>query len=522
MAQERLAMKDIKELLRLRFGLGLSQRQTAKASGFGRTTVQEYEERARLGNLTSVEEFEKLSSDEIYKRLGFKGGPGLAASPPSSTKALPDWQKVREELCRHKHVTMLLLWTEYKEQHPEGYKYSQFCDLYKQWSKKLSLTMRQEHKAGEKTFIDYAGSTIDIVDSETGEVNPAQVFVSCLGGSSYVYAEATMSQAMCDWLMSHRRMVEFYGGVSEILVPDNLKSGVTKPDRYEAGVNKAYVEFCEHYGTCVIPARSGKPKDKAKAEVSVQVVSRWIIAALRNRTFYSFAELNEAIRELLTRINDRKMRHIGKSRFEMFESMEKPVLKPLPEKAYEFGEWKKATANIDYHIEFSDVFYSVPHQMTGQTLWVRGTNSVIEIYKNLERIASHRRSFRRGKYVTEPSHRPVAHQEHAKWTPERITNWANSKGDSVGEFVKRLIARKAHPEQGFRASLGIIRLADKYGETRLQSACAKAIRIESISYQTVKNMLANNVESLNPTDEELQRTLFDINHENVRGGSYYH
>ena len=520
MAQERLAMRDIKELLRLRFGLKLSQRQTAKASGYGRTTVQEYEERARRGNLTSVEEFEKLSAEEIYERLGFKAA--VTAVPQNNTKPLPDWKQVREDICRHKHVTMLLLWTEYKEQHPEGYQYSQFCDLYKQWSKKLSLTMRQEHKAGEKTFIDYAGSTIDIVDSETGEVNPAQIFVSCLGGSSYVYAEATMSQGMCDWLMSHRRMVEFYGGVSEILVPDNLKSGVTKADRYEAGVSKAYVEFCEHYGTCVIPARSGKPKDKAKAEVSVQIVSRWIIAALRNRTFYSLGELNEAICELLIKINNRKMRHIGKSRFELFESMEKSVLKPLPARAYEFGEWKKVTANIDYHVEFDDVFYSVHHKLTGEILWVRGTNSVIEIYKNLERIASHRRSFRKGKYVTEPSHRPVAHQEHAKWTPERIVSWANSKGDVVGDFVKKLIASKAHPEQGFRSSLGIIRLAEKYGDTRLQTACAKAIRIESINYQTVKNMLANNVESLGATDDEIQKTFFDINHENVRGGSYYH
>jgi transposase len=521
MAQERLAMKDIKELLRLRFGLGLSQRQTAKASGFGRTTVQEYEERAKRGNLTSVEEFEKLSADEIYERLGFKCKPGFA-TVPLSAKPLPNWKQIREDICRHKHVTMLLLWTEYKEQHPEGYQYSQFCDLYKQWSKKLSLTMRQEHKAGEKIFIDYAGSTVDIVDSDTGAVKTAQIFVSCLGGSSYVYAEATMSQGMCDWLMSHRRMVEFYGGVSEILVPDNLKSGVTKADRYEAGVNKAYVEFCEHYGTCVIPARSGKPKDKAKVEVSVQIVSRWIIAALRNRTFYSLAELNEAIRELLIRINNRKMRHIGKSRLELFDSLEKTLLKPLPSKPYEFGEWKKVTANIDYHIEFSDVFYSVPHHLTGESLWVRGTNSVIEIYKNLERIASHRRSFRKGKFITDPSHRPVTHQEHAKWTPERIVSWATSKGDIVGEFVKKLIASKAHAEQGFRSSLGIIRLADKYGEIRLRAACAKAIRIESINYQTVKNMLVNNMESLRPTDEELQKSFFEIDHENVRGESYYH
>lgn len=519
MAQERLAMRDIKELLRLRFKVGLSQRQTAKASGFGRTTVQEYEARAIAGNLTNPDEIEKLSTEEVYKRLGFKSQV-IFPSVEAGTTPLPDWRKIREDLSRHKHTTLMLLWTEYKEEHPDGFQYSHFCDLFALWKKKVTVVMRQEHKAGEKTFIDYAGSTIDIIDAETGEVRPAQIFVAALGASSYVFAEASWTQTLPDWLMSHRRMVEYFKGVTQILVPDNLKSGVTKPNRYEAKINRAYQEFAEHYDTCVIPARVRKPKDKAKVEVSVQVVSRWIIAALRNKKFYSLEELNEAIAGLLKKINERKMRHIGKSRLELYKQIDRPALKPLPQRPYEFGEWKEVTVNIDHHVEYGDAFYSTPHQLVQTTVWVRATNAVVEIYQNFERIFAHRRTYIKGKYVTEPSHRPIAHQEHAKWTPERIIGWAGSKGDIIGEFVKRLIERKVHREQSYRSALGVIRLCDKYGSERMQLACQKAIRIESISYQTINNMLKNGMEKMAPTDEELQMNLFS-NHENVRGEKYY-
>jgi len=519
MAQERLAMRDIKELLRLRFKVGLTQRQTAKASGFGRTTVQEYEARALAANLIDPEEIEKLSTEEVYKRLGFKSQTVIPAVE-AGTKFVPDWRKIREDLSRSKHATLMLLWSEYKEEHPDGFQYSHFCDLYGDWKKKVTVVMRQEHKAGEKTFIDYAGTTVDIIDAETGEVRPAQIFVSALGASSYIFCEASWTQALPDWLMSHRRMVEYYGGVTYILVPDNLKSGVTKPDRYEAKINRAYQEFAEKYGTCVIPARVRKPKDKAKVEVSVLVVSRWIIAVLRNRKFYSLEELNEAIAVLLEKINHRKMRHIGKSRYELYIELDKPALKALPERPYEYGEWKEVGVNVDYHVEYADAFYSTPHQLAQTKVWVRATNTVVEIYQNFERIFAHRRTYIKRKYVTDPSHRPVAHQEHAKWTPERIVGWAKSKGDIVGEFIKLLIEKKAHPEQGYRSALGCVRLADKYGNDRLALACQKAIRIESISYQTVKNMLKNGLEKVPATDAELQMNLFS-DHENVRGEGYY-
>jgi len=510
-------MHDIKELLRLRFGLGLSQRQTAKASGLKRTTVQNYEAKALAANLINPDEIDRLSIDEIYLRLGFSAS-GEPEAP--SAKPLPDWNQIHEDLLRHKHTTLMLLWTEYKEANSNGYQYSQFCDLYRLWKKKISLVMRQEHKAGEKTFIDYAGSTIDIFDAETGEVRAAQIFVAALGASSYVFAEATWTQTLPDWLMSHRRMVEHFQGVTEILVPDNLKSGVTKADRYEAKVNRSYQEFAQHYGACVIPTRVKKPKDKAKAEVSVQVVSRWIIAALRHKKFYSLEELNSAIAILLERVNNRKMRHIGKSRHELYVELDKPALKALPQRPYEYGEWKEVTVNIDYHVEYDEAFYSTPHQLVQTAVWIRATNSVVEIYRNFERVFAHRRTFIKRKYVTEPSHRPVAHQEQAKWTPERITGWAGSKGNDIGEFVKRLIERKVHPEQSYRSALGIIRLTEKYGADRMQLACQKAIRIESISYQTIANMLKSGMEKIPPTDNEIQINLFS-DHENVRGGSYY-
>ena len=521
MAQERLAMRDIKELLRLRFKLGLSQRQAAKASGLGRTTIQEYETRARAANLIDPDEIEKLSAEEVYQRLGFNGSIEAQAVPVREAKPLPDWNVVREDLSRHKHTTLMLLWTEYKETYPNGYQYTQFCELYNRWKKKVTLTMRQEHKAGEKTFIDYAGSTIDVVDAKTGEVQAAQVFVAALGASSYVYVESSWTQSLPDWLMSHRRMVEYFEGVTEILIPDNLKSGITIPDRYEAKINRAYREFADHYGTCVIPARVRKPKDKAKAEVSVQVVSRWIIAALRHKTFYSLEELNAAITVLLEKINHRKMRHIGKSRQELYETLDKPALKALPERPYEYGDWKQVGVNIDYHFEYDNAFYSVPYQLVGTRLWVRATCTVIEVYKDFQRVFAHRRSYIKGKYVTEPSHRPISHQEHTKWTPERIIAWASSKSGSIGEFVKRLIQSKAHPEQGYRAALGCIRLSDKYGIDRLTMACQKAIRIESFSYKTISNMLKSGMEKVSPTDDELQMSFLS-DHENVRGQNYYH
>jgi transposase len=338
-----------------------------------------------------------------------------------------------------------------------------------------------------------------------------------------VFAEATASQALPDWLLSHRHMFEYFGGVTQIIVPDNLKSGITKPDRYEATINESYRELAEHYGSCVIPARVRKPKDKAKVEVSVQVITRWIIMALRKRMFYSLAELNAAIRELLVRVNGRKMRHIGKSRRELFEQFDKPALKPLPAKPYEFGLWKRVRVNVDYHVVYDNSFYSVPHQLIGKELWLRASANNIELYQDLQRVCAHRRTHIKGRYQTEPSHRPKAHQEHLKWTPERITDWAGAKGAHVKLFIAKLIASKAHPEQSYRSAMGCIRLADKYGVDSLNKACEKALALGSYRYQTVNNMLKNGMEKVSESSNQKNKFKEQFTGpENTRGSEYYH
>ena len=524
MAAERLAMKTIKELFHLRFQLKLSQEKVKQRLGCGKATVYDYEQRAKKAGLDTYEKIEVLTEDELLLRLNLKTKSQCFWAPlRKEENLLPDWSYIKTELSK-KHVTLALLWEEYKEEHPEGYSYSQFCVHYRRWRETLSVTMRQEHKAGEKVFVDYAGSTVDIISPTTGEVRSAQIFVGVQGASNYTFVEATWSQSLSDWLMSHRRMFEFFNGIPQILVPDNLRSGITKPDRYEATVNRSYQDLAEHYGTCVIPARVKKPKDKAKAEAGVLLASRWILAALRNKTFYSLPELNEAIEVLLEKLNNKKMRHYKKSRRELFEIIDKPVLGKLRSTPYVFSEWKQARVNIDYHIVFDDHFYSVPYQLVKAEVSIRATSQTIEVFYKSKRVASHLRSHRKGKFTTDPDHRPKAHQAQTEWTPERIINWAKQKGENIGLFVQNLITTKAHPEQAYRAALGVIRLSDKYGPHRLNQACGNAIAIGAISYRTVKNMLGNNMDKVDQTKNiktDKQQDFF-VTNENVRGKDYYH
>jgi len=517
-------MKTIKRLLELRFQAKLSQIQVARSLGCGKTTVVDYEKRAIKYGLSDYATIQNFSEEELLIRLGLNSDSVFSSTPLRKDKFLPEWSSLHQELGK-KHVTLALLWSEYREEHSAGYSYSQFCEHYRRWQQKLSVVLRQEHKAGEKVFVDYAGTTIGIVDLKTGEIKASQIFVGVLGASSYTFVEATWTQTLPDWLISHRRMLEFFFGVPQILVPDNLKSGITKPDRYEADVNRSYQEFAEHYGTCVIPARSRKPRDKAKAEAGVLVASRWIIAALRSKIFHSLEDLNEAIVPLLERINNKKMRYVNKSRKELFEDIDRPALGTLRQTPYQYAEWKKARVNIDYHIVYHDHFYSVCYQLVKQVVHIRATALIIEIFYKSKRIASHHLSFKKGGYTTDPNHRPPSHQAHLKWTPERIINWGKSKGDNVGLYIESLITSKAHPEQGYRAALGVIRLADKYNSYRLNQACGNAIAIGVISYQTVKNMLKNGMDQVAPPSNkktnEKQQDFFTSN-ENVRGRNYYH
>ncbi|MFZ4405461.1 MAG: IS21 family transposase [Pseudobdellovibrionaceae bacterium] len=524
MARERLAMRDIKEIFRLRFGLKLSQREVAKICGCGKSTVQEYEKRAFTAGLTELVQIEELPVEELRKKLGENLDAITAVQNlEMPERALPNWAEIREELVKDKNVTLMLLWTEYKQAHPEGYQYTQFCEHYRRWKKThLGLSMRQEHVAGEKTFVDYAGSKMNIIDASTGEVKEANIFVGVLGASSYTYAEATWTQNVCDWISSHVRMFDYFGGASSIIVPDNLASGIKKSNRYEAKVNSSYQEMAQHYGSCVIPARVKKPKDKAKAEVAVQVVQRWILAALRKKTFFSLEELNQNIFQLVDQINLRKMKAYGKSRRDLFLEFDRPSLQKLPTNKFEYGQWKLATVNIDYHVSFEKNFYSVPHDLTQKKVEIRATDKAIEIFFNLKRVASHKRSYLENRYITNSDHRPKAHQAMAEWTPDRMIKWAEESGESVSEFAKQMISRRMHPEQSYRSLLGVLRLGDKYGKARLNKACERSLSVKSISYQTVKNILERGMDQLKLKNEKDEQINMFSEHENVRGPDYYH
>ena len=536
MAQERLAMRNIQKLLRLHFLEEKSNRAISRALAIGLTTVHDYLHRAKSNGLTEWSMIEPLSEIELETRLGFKKQSVFSLGVPLRGEVMPDLVYLHKEMSRPS-VTLALLWTEYRENQPQGYGYTQFCEHYRRLTKKLSVVMRQNHKAGEKTFVDYCDG-LWLIDAKTGERHQTDLFVGALGASSYTFAEATMSQTSSEWISSHVKMWNYFGGVTEITVPDNLKSGVTKPDRYEPLLNETYQEACDHYGTCVIPARSAKPRDKAKVEAAVLVAQRWILARLRNRLFTSLTEMNEAIEECLEILNNRKIKHLGRSRRELFDESDRPVLKALPATPYEFAEWKIATLNIDYHLSFDHHYYSAPHQLVHRKLDVRATAAVIEIFHRGERVASHRRSNRRGGYTTSPEHMPRSHREHAEWTPERVISWSSTIGPSAAKLVAEIFKTKRHPEQSFKSALGLIRLP--YPKERVDEACRRALEVGAHSYQFVKNMLKNKMDLasaesatglptesvVDPVTKEEQLPLSsraaDLGYENIRGSKYYH
>jgi transposase len=430
-----------------------------------------------------------------------------------------NWTHVHKEM-RRKGVTRELLWHEYKEQHSDGISYSRFCDLYRQWTKEIDYCMRQTYKAGEKMLVDYAGLTMPIInDINTGEVFEAQIFVSVLGASDYIFAEATASQSLPDWIGSHCRAFNFYGGVPEILIPDNLKAGVSKAHRYEPDLNPTYADMAQHYGIAVIPTRVAEPRDKAKAEQAVQHVERQILAKLRNRRFFSLQELNEAIMLLLEEVNNKPFQKLPGSRKSQFETLEKAMLKPLPQQPYVFAEWKKAKPGIDYHVALDNHYYSVPYTLIKKELAIRYTVITVEVFYKNKRVASHRRSYTSG-HTTLIEHMPKAHSEYVKWTPDRIISWAKKNGDATSKLTEKIIATREHPQQAFRSCIGIIRLAKSYGENRLEKACHRALAIGAYSYKSVQSILKNNLDQ-QPIFTNQQNQITEKNHEYVRGKDYF-
>jgi transposase len=512
-ATERLSMKQLREILRHKLVLGRSHRETARSVRVSNGAVAAAVCRARAVGL-SWDAITAMSDEALDERLYGPRGGGRSGRP------LPDPMQMDVEL-RKVGVTLQLLHLEYLERHPTGYRYTAFCKVYAEWLAKRGPTMRQTHEVGDKLFVDYSGKKPRIVDRETGEVTEVELFVAVLGATNYTYAEATRTQRVADWLGSHTRALAFLGGVPRLIVPDQLRTGITGPCRYEPGLQSSYEEWSQHYGTAVLPARPGAPRDKAKVEAGVLVAQRWILARLRNQTFFSLSELNARIAELLGELNDRRMRLYGASRRELFERMERPALGPLPTQPFEYGERKEVRVNIDYHVEVDHHFYSVPYTLLHEQLESRSTATTVEIFRNGTRLTSHPRSYARGRHTTKTEHMPASHQKHLEWTPSRIIRWGESIGPSVAALVERIIASRRHPEHGYRSCLGILRLAKRYGPERLEAACGRALAVNALSYKHVESTLKHGLDR-DKLDDPTKPARPGVVHENVRGRDYYH
>ena len=509
MATERLLMRKAREILRMKLALGRTHREVARALDVSPGAVAGVLERAAGLDWVAVE---ALSEDELEERL-YGGAKARTTSKPMPN---PAWVHTERKKAG---VTLELLHQEYLERHPGGYAYTQFCAYYREWLAKCGLTMRIEHRAGEKLFVDYSGKKPHYTDATTGEPVEAELFVAVLGASNYTYAEASASQTSADWIASHVRAFSFFGGVAATLVPDQLRSGVSSPCRYEPGIQRTYEDLARHYGTCVVPARPKKPRDKAKVEVGVQIVQRWILARLRNQTFFSLAELNARIAELQADLNNRRMRKYDASRLQLFDRTDRPALTPLPPDAFVFGEWKKATVNIDYHIEFDHHYYSAPFRYAREEVWIHATAMTVAIFLNGERITSHARSDEHGRHTTTPDHMPIAHRKQLEWTPTRIMDWAATVGPSTSKLAAAILDDRPHPEAGYRSCLGILRLGQKYGNDRLERACERAYHAGARSYRHVDSILKHGLDRIDRDGAVEQKP---VPHANVRGGSYYH
>ena len=517
MPTERLSMRKIREVLRLRFAVGLSKREIAAAVGISATGVSTYVTRARRVGLGWPLPAD-LGDAELEARL-FPPAAGRVLGSP----AAPDWAAVHLEL-RRADVTLALLWEEYRGRVPDGFSYSWFCERYAQWVGRLSPRMRQAHGAGEKLFSDYAGRTVEVVDGATGEVRRAQVFVAALGASSYTYAEASWTQGLADWVGAHVRCFAHLGGVPRQVVSDNLKAAVTRPCRYEPGLNPTFQELGEHYGVAIVPARPRKPRDKAKVEVAVQVVQRWILARLRNRRFFALAELNEAIAGLLAELNGRVMRHLGASRRALFERIDQPALRPLPDRPYEYAQWRCCRVGLDYHVEVDGHFYSVPFRLLREELEARSTAATVELFHRGKRVAAHSRGAAPGRHTTLPDHMPSQHRAYADWTHERMRRQAEATGPATAALIEAVMRSRKHPEQGFRSCIGILRLAKSYGERRLEAACERALAIGARSYGSLASILKSGLDRQplpgRAADQPADPPL--AGHPNIRGPRYFH
>jgi transposase len=512
MPNERISMSKLKQLIGLQTS-NLSVRALGRALGLSVGAVSKYLRAVRACGIEAAEA-ETLSEHELERRVF---GPLLAAKPAALVP--PDCAWIHGELKRHRHVTLQLLWEEYSGRlGAAAYRRSAFCLIYRRWEKRLKRSMRQRHFAGEKLFVDYAGRTVPILGYGGVEAYRAHLFVTAMGASGCAYAEATRTESLPDWLGSHVRALEFYGAAPTIIVPDNPKVGVTRADRYEPELQRSYEEMAAHYRCVVIPARPYRPKDKSRVELTVLLVCRWILARLRHQRFFSLDELNGAIRPLLTDLNNRAFQRLPGSRRSVFDALDRPAMRDLPASPYVFAEWKERTVAFDYHVDVDQHYYSVPHALVGHGVWARYSAATVEVFFRSERIASHVRSYQRGAHTTVREHMPKSHLAHAEWSPKRLIQWGSSIGMHTGAVVEHLLRSKPHPEQGYRACLGLLSLSREYGDGRLEAASALAVRLGSPNRRSVKSILESGRDLRQTESLDLELPI----HGNVRGPGYYH
>jgi transposase len=508
MAQTRLSMRKLKELARLRYEAGRTLDEIATSAGVARSTVQ-----TALARMVRAGVWwpwpADLAEDELYARLY----PNKAGRRPAVAMALPDCSAMRQQLAR-KGVTRRLLWREYREQHPEGLEYSPFCEVYRRWRKTQDAVMRFSHEPGDKLFVDYAGVTLPLIDRHTGELRPVQIFVATLGHSNYTFAEATLSQKVPDWLASHVRAFAFFGGLPQAIVPDNLKSGVLRAHRYDPDINPAYQDLASHYSVAILPARAATPRDKASVESAVQVVERWILAPLRDLEFFSLAQINAAIAPLLAALNEAAFQKRQDSRRIVFETIERPALRPLPERAYEYATWKKSKVHVDYHIEIDRRYYSVPHGLIGRTLEVRLTDRAVEIFDHGQRVAAHPKGTHKGQFSTDPAHRPEGHRAVVELSHARVLKQAEAIGTATAAVIRAQSDRRRHRDDTLRSSQGIVRLAQDFSNEALEAACQRALKLNSLSYRAIATLIKT-------APAQCPLPLPRIDHANVRGPDYF-
>jgi transposase len=509
--KRRVTVRKAKEILRLNHDQGLSNRAIAGACNISPTTVSEYLEKASRADLDSAKlltmDDESLGKILYPENIEKKG-----------SKQMPDMAYLHKEL-KKKGVTLQLLWEEYKASNPGGYRRTQFYDLYNEWAKTLNPVMRINHKAGEKMFVDFSGDKPYYIDPGTGELIYAELFVAVLGASSYTFATAVSSQKKEDWIRCNIMALEYFGGCPEIIVPDNLKAGVKKACYYDPEINPVFTEMADHYSVAVLPARPRKAKDKAKVENGVLNAQRRILAAIRNLTFFSLSELNAEIKKQLQKLNARPMSVLGKSRYELFNEIDKPALRPLPSNTFQIFTFKYATVHIDYHIEVEKSYYSVPYKLLHQKVEVKYNDRIVEVYHKGQRVASHPRTLAKGKFATDDAHRPAGHIEYLEWSPERIRHWGKTIGENTERLMEKIMSSRRHAEHGYRACLGILRLSKKYSPQRLENACERALCIGGISYRSVKSILKNHLDKQQIDTEKTNSK--SITHKNIRGGEYY-